>query len=168
MAHLTDLFKNKKNDFFIDADSDASEAIRMMDKQSISTLFVSENDNLVGIFTFKDYMHSAIFNKFDKNLQKVRNFMTTDVPSASSDSKVEDCIDLMRINNFSLLAITQEGKFIGFLNFEQLNESVIKERDFTINQLTNYITGEASFDGFISSSEMLKNKNLKLPIQLTK
>jgi CBS domain-containing protein len=67
--------------------------------------------------------------------------MATRVICASPDQTIEECMAVMTKKRIRHLPILEEGELVGIVSIGDLVESRIADRDFAIEQLTDYIYG---------------------------
>ncbi|MFB6248885.1 MAG: CBS domain-containing protein [Salinibacter sp.] len=72
------------------------DCIDRMVEQEIGSIVVVENDEIVGIFTERDYMRKVELEGRRSQETPVRAVMTKDVETVMPGRSLEDCVDLMQ------------------------------------------------------------------------
>jgi CBS domain-containing protein len=142
MTTVGNILTLKSRDIWsIAPDSSVFEALEMMAEKNISGLLILENDNLVGIFTERDYARKLILKgKFSKDT-KVSDLMTKNILYVEPSNTLEDCMKLMTGKRVRHLPVLENGRLIGILTIGDLVKLIISEQQTTIHQLENYISG---------------------------
>ena len=117
------------------------EAIKLMAEKCIGAVRVSEENQLSGIWSERDYARKIILENRSSNSTLVSEIMTADVFTTTSDSTVAECMSMMTDNDFRHLPVVDSDGVVGMISIGDLVRTVIKEQQFTIEQLEQYITG---------------------------
>jgi len=116
-------------------------ALGVMAQHDIGAVLVLEGDQVVGIFTERDYSRKvALVGRSSKD-SPVSAIMTADVVCARPHNTVEDCMGLMTERRVRHLPVIENGHVVGLISIGDLVKATIDEQEFTINQLKNYIAG---------------------------
>jgi len=70
-----------------------------------------------------------------------RDIMTTPVMYVRPDQTNEECMALMTEKRIRHLPVLDQDRLLGVISIGDVVKAVISEREFTIKQLENYITG---------------------------
>ena len=117
------------------------EAIKLMAEKSIGAVLVIDDNQLSGILSERDYARKIILENRSSNSTLVSEIMTADVFTTTSDSTVAECMSMMTDNDFRHLPVVDSDGVVGMISIGDLVRTVIKEQQFTIEQLEQYITG---------------------------
>lgn len=126
---------------YISPDATVFEAIKLMSDNQVGALLVMEAGKLVGIISERDYTRKIVLNNRSSRTTQVREIMTEKVVDVSADQTIEECMVLMSGNHVRHLPVTENGKPIGVLSVMDVVKNIISEKEFTIQQLENYIAG---------------------------
>ena len=118
------------------------EALQLMAQKNIGALLVMENDQIVGMFSERDYARKVILMERSSKNTPVREIMTTEVIYVRPDQTSEECMALMTENRIRHLPVVDGGKLIGLLSIGDLVKDIISEQKFIIDQLEHYISGQ--------------------------
>jgi len=118
------------------------DALKVMAEKNIGALLVTENNQLTGIFSERDYARKIALKGETSHNTAVRNVMTTDVFSVTPDQSIENCMALMTDNHIRHLPVLENNKLVGMISIGDVVKTLISQHEDTIKQLENYITGK--------------------------
>ena len=126
----------------VSPDDSVFSALELMAKHDIGALLVMSGDQLVGIFTERDYARKVILlGKSSKEI-KVREIMTEKVLYALPTQTTDEGMALMTEKRIRHLPVLDAGKrVIGMVSIGDLVKETISEQAFLIKQLEQYIAG---------------------------
>jgi CBS domain-containing protein len=117
-------------------------AIQKMASRNIGSVVVLDDDKLVGIFTERIYARNIILKGRSSPRTPVRDIMATDVVYIRPTQMVSECMAIMSEKRTRHLPVLDdEQRIVGIISIGDLLQSIIKERNFTIDQLEHYIQG---------------------------
>ncbi|MBZ0072892.1 MAG: CBS domain-containing protein [Thiohalobacteraceae bacterium] len=117
------------------------DAIAVMVEKNIGSLVVLDGNHIVGMLSERDYVRKvALKGRMSKQTQ-VREIMTVQVPYASPDQTVEECMAVLTDQRVRHLPVMENGRLIGIISIGDLIKAIIDEHKFIVNQLIHYITG---------------------------
>ncbi|MDZ7768958.1 MAG: CBS domain-containing protein [Woeseia sp.] len=142
MTLVKHLLDSKGRDVLsITPDASVLDAIKKMAEHGIGALLVMDGDALSGIVTERDYARKVILLGRYSDDTPVRDIMTADVRTVSSDNNVRHCMDLMTDKRVRHLPVVDEGKVGGVISIGDLVKAIIEEQQQEIEQLGHYIRG---------------------------
>jgi CBS domain-containing protein len=116
------------------------EALELMADKDIGAVLVFDGDELVGIFSERDYARKvALAGKSSRKMQ-VQEAMTGRVFGVRPDHSVEGCMGLMTDKHVRHLPVLENGRVIGVISIGDVVKGIITEQANTIHHLENYIT----------------------------
>jgi CBS domain-containing protein len=110
-------------------DTPVTEAVSMMTRDNIHSLMVMKDDQMIGIFTDRDYVHKIVATQRDPAQLKVGDVMTKEVTTVSPDASIKACIELMHDGKFRHLPITEAGQVIGMISMTDVMKILIDFHD---------------------------------------
>ncbi len=121
-------------------DDSVFEALKLMADKNVGALLVLDGDELVGIFSERDYARKVVLlDKSSKNTP-VREIMTSQVICVSPNHTTDDCMALMTDKRIRHLPILNDGRVAGVISIGDVVKAVISEQKMIIENLENYIT----------------------------
>jgi len=116
-------------------------AIQMMVDKSVGALLVMDGEQLVGIFSERDYARKVVLLGKTSKDTPVAEIMTDKVMYVTPANTVQECMALMTQGHFRHLPVLDdEQKVIGVVSIGDLVAETICEQQFIIDQLKHYIT----------------------------
>jgi CBS domain-containing protein len=125
----------------IGPDATVYAALQLMSDKEVGAILVVEKNEVVGIFTERDYARKLILmGKFSKDTA-VSELMTQEVLYVEPHNTVEDCMILMTNKRVRHLPVLDNGKLAGIVSLGDMVKHIISEQESRIAQLEKYITG---------------------------
>ncbi|GAB5094666.1 CBS domain-containing protein [Caballeronia sp. LP006] len=143
MATVAQVLSSKPDQTVITIAATASvyDAIRLMADRHIGAVIVTENEEIVGIVTERDYARKVVLMDRSSKQTPVRDIMTSHVRYVRPDQTTDDCMALMTEKRMRHLPVIEDGKLTGMISIGDLVKNIISEQQFTIQQLEYYIRG---------------------------
>ena len=117
------------------------DALTLMAEKNIGALLVTKDNALIGIFSERDYARKVALKGNTSHSAAVKEIMTGNVISVTPDQSIDDCMDIMTLKHIRHLPVLENGKLIGMVSIGDVVKEMVSEREQTIEQLKNYITG---------------------------
>ncbi len=129
------------NVWTISSNTSVLDALTIMAEKNIGALVVVENDDVVGIFSERDYARKVILKGKNSKDTAVKEIMTSEVISVRPDQSVQKCMALMTEKRIRHLPVLANEKLIGVISIGDVVKAIISEQQIMINQLEDYIYG---------------------------
>ncbi len=143
MKFVSEMLKGKGRDVWtVSPDSTVYDALQVMADKNVGALMVLDNDQVVGVFSERDYARKVILKGKASKDTPVSEIMSTKLVWVRPDQSIEDCMNLMTNRRIRHLAVLEEGRLVGVISIGDVVKAIISEQGFTIQQLEHYITGE--------------------------
>ncbi len=142
MSFIRDVLNAKDHKIhFISPKATVYEALEKMSEMEIGALVVMDNKKVVGIISERDYARKIILQKKTSKNTLVKEIMSSNLFSVTTETSVEDAMVLMTGKHVRHLPVFEKNKFVGIISIGDVVKSIISNKDFLIAQLSNYITG---------------------------
>ena len=117
-------------------------ALSLMAMHDVGALLVLDGDDLVGIFTERDYARKLILQGKSSKETLVSEIMSDKVAYVTLTATVDECMALMTEKHFRHLPVlSDDGEVIGIVSIGDLVKATISNQQFIISELARYIAG---------------------------
>ena len=120
-------------------DTTVFDAIKLMTEAKVGALLVMEDNKLVGIISERVYTRKVILETKSSRETPVKDIMTSEVLTVTSDQSIEDCMKIMSEHHIRHLPVVENGQPIGVLSVMDVVKNILSEKEFIIDQLEHYI-----------------------------
>jgi CBS domain-containing protein len=142
MLRIRDVLKAKGDKVWsVNRKSTVYGALEIMAEKNVGALVVMDRDELVGIFSERDYARKVVLQGKHSKDTLVEELMTPDVYSVTPGETVEECMAVMTAAHCRHMPVFEEGKLAGIVSIGDIVEATIKEHKVKIRDLEKYITG---------------------------
>lgn len=142
MGKVRDILKSKGATVFsVSPDVSVLDGLKLMASKNIGGLLITEDGLPVGIFTERDYARKLVLHGKSSHNTALRDLMTRNLITITSDHTVEECMELMTDKHIRHLPVVDNGQLVGLISIGDVVRYVIKEQRDIIDQLEHYITG---------------------------
>ena len=144
MSNIQDLLASKGSEVWsLGPSHSVYQAIEMMALKGVGALTVlSDEGQLIGIISERDYARKVILQGKSSKNTKVSEIMTREVIYIDPENRVEECMALMTAKRVRHLPVLQGGKLVGMVSVGDLVKSIIDQQSIAIDQLERYIKGD--------------------------
>ena len=117
-------------------------ALSLMAMHDVGALLVLDGDDLVGIFSERDYARKLILQGKSSKETLVSEIMSDKVAYVTLTATVDECMALMTEKHFRHLPVlSEDGEVIGIVSIGDLVKATISNQQFIISELARYIAG---------------------------
>lgn len=116
-------------------------AMELMCEKNIGGLLIVEDGKLLGIFTERDYARKLILKGKSSKDTPIRDLMTSNLITVTSDTSVDDCMRVMTGRKIRHLPVLDNNELVGLISIGDVVRFVIEEQKSIIEHLEHYITG---------------------------
>lgn len=122
-------------------DDSVIKALEVMAAHNVGALLVMEGEQLVGIFSERDYARKIILQGKSSKDTKVSEIMTAKVMCARPEQTVEAAMALMTEMRIRHLPVMDNDKVVGMISIGDVVKETMAYQAFLIAQLESYIRG---------------------------
>lgn len=143
MKTLKQLLANKNRPLAVVAPGDSVfHALTVMSKNNVGALLVLDGEQLVGLFSERDYARKIILQGKTSKETLVREIMSDKVAYVTPSSTLDECMALMTEKHFRHLPVLDEkNSVVGMISIGDLVKETISSQQFLIAELERYIAG---------------------------
>nr|MBL8410776.1 CBS domain-containing protein [Dechloromonas sp.] len=143
MRTLKQLLADKHRPLAVVTPSDTVfHALNVMAQHDVGALLVLDGEQLVGIFSERDYARKIILHGKTSKETSVREIMSDRVAYVTPDTSLDECMALMTERRFRHLPVLNEdGSVAGMISIGDLVKETISNQRFLIAELERYIAG---------------------------
>jgi CBS domain-containing protein len=116
------------------------EALQIMADRDVGAVLVMEDDELVGIFSERDYARKVVLEGKSSRKTPVREGMTSRVLYVRPDESIEGCMALMTDHRIRHLPVIENERVAGVISIGDVVKALISQQANTIHYLESYIT----------------------------
>lgn len=141
MTNVRNILQKKGNNVWTIAPSATIlDALNLMAEKNVGALLVMENDQLVGIFSERDYARRGVLQGHDTSTP-IKTVMTSGIYYVRPDQVIEECMAIMSNKHIRHLPVVENEKVIGVISIGDVVNSIIENQRDMIRGLENYIMG---------------------------
>jgi CBS domain-containing protein len=143
MKTLKQLLAGKRRPLAVVAPTDSVfHALTLMAQHDVGALLVLEGEQLVGIFSERDYARKIILHGKTSKETLVREIMSDKVAYVTPAATIDECMALMTEKHFRHLPVlTDDGTVVGMVSIGDMVKETICDQQFLIQELERYIAG---------------------------
>ena len=141
MLKVAEILKSKGNNIIsVFPDTSVYDALVIMGQKNIGALMVIKNDELVGIFSERDYARKVVLVNRTSRETLISEIMTEAVITVSPSDNIEHCMELMSGRKIRHLPVEDKGKVVGIISIGDVVTAIIESQKETISLLHDYIS----------------------------
>ena len=123
----------------ITPDTSVFDALKIMNEKNIGAVLVMEDEELVGIFSERDYARKVILAGRSSKNTEVKELMTCKVYCIDPSRTIQDVMELMNEHRFRHVPVMESEKVVGVLSSGDVMRGVVAEQKNTIESLESYL-----------------------------
>jgi CBS domain-containing protein len=140
MKRVSDILAHKGTSIIsVTPDAIVIEALKIMSDKNIGSVLVMDGGAYVGLLTERDYARKVILKGKASSDVRVKDIMSTGLPTIQPETSIDICMKLMSENNLRYLPVFDKDHVIGIISINDVIKAVIANHQDTIKQLENYI-----------------------------
>ncbi len=120
-------------------DGSVYDAVKLMSDADVGALLVLEGDQLVGIFSERDYARKVILFGKSSRETLVRAVMTEKLVCVRPTTTINECMAIMTEKRIRHLPVLDGSHVVGVISIGDAVKETIADQQMTIEQLKSYI-----------------------------
>ncbi len=113
------------------------EAIQLMNEKKIGAILVQEGDEMVGIWTERDYLRNSGDPDFNPHKAKVADFMSSPLHFADHNANLTQLEEMFLGLYVRHVPVQKDGQVIGLVSIGDVLRASLLEKDHQIKQLNS-------------------------------
>ncbi len=143
MKTIKELLGDKRHDIFsIEPGATVHDALVVMAEHNVGALMALEAGRLVGIISERDYARRVVLTGATSRDVTVREVMSVNLITVTPEQTIEECMALMLNGGVRHLPVFDRDDLIGVISIRDVVHASLDEKDFVIEQMEHYITGQ--------------------------
>lgn len=141
---VSTLLEEKSSSVFtIAVDATVDAAVAEMNRHRIGSVLVRDvSEAIVGIFTERDILVRVVSAGLDPKTTSVRDVMTAQFKSITSDTSIEDAMQLMTNKRVRHLPVLDGGELTGIVSIGDVTRWLLKVNEMEAENLRKYVFSE--------------------------
>jgi CBS domain-containing protein len=137
------ILETKGNDIWtIGPDETVFEALRLMAEKQVGALLVTQNDQLIGIISERDYARKVILQGKTSRDTLVREIMSEKVITIHPSQTVHECMELMTNKRIRHLPAMVDEKILGVVSIGDVIRVIMYEQREKIKNLESKLLNQ--------------------------
>jgi CBS domain-containing protein len=143
MATLRDIIAAKGAEVWsVERDATVLQAVHQLNERHVGALIVTDQGQIVGIFSERDFLRRIIGEDRDAATTCVGDVMTAPLICCTMTTSIEDARTIMRDRRIRHLPMTDgDGRLLGMISIGDLNAHLLHAHEQTIHEMREYISG---------------------------
>lgn len=136
--------QNSKSPISLSERASVREALIILKEYSHGIILITNQDQLMGTFSESDYVQWSLHHP-DKHILdfQLSSFQLNRIPYVNLDYTLEECFVVMSSLKTNHITVVHNERPVAILNYADILKVIVDDRQFMINELTKYITGQA-------------------------
>jgi CBS domain-containing protein len=141
MNQLADILDDKGDQVLrIEADASVFEAIERMVEANVGSLLVTEEGEIAGIVTERDYLRRVALEGRTDRETAVREIMSSPLIVATPETTIDECMALMTDRRIRHVPVVGGGGVVGIVSIGDVVKFKSKQQSYEIQYLHEYIS----------------------------
>lgn len=118
------------------------EALKKMAGQNIGALLVMKGEEVIGVFSERDYARKIILRGKSSKDSAVGDLLSDRIFYVKLTTTTTECMQIMNDHRVRHLPVLEDEKLIGVVSIGDIVKKIIQDQHLTIKQLEDYILGK--------------------------
>jgi CBS domain-containing protein len=123
----------------IDADASVLEAVKQMVAANVGSLLVTDDGEIAGVVTERDFLRSVAGDDGSDSEASVREIMSSPLIVVTPQTSVDECMALMTNRRIRHVPVVENGEVTGIVSIGDVVKFKSREQSFEIQFLHDYI-----------------------------
>ncbi len=127
--------------YSVPAEATVLEALKAMEKANTGAILVREGEEIIGIFTERDYARQGEVKGRSADKTPVKDVMTRQIVMVTPETSLQECAEMMRKFRVRHLPVIENNKVVSVVSIRGLAEALLEEQRSMISKLEDFIQG---------------------------
>jgi CBS domain-containing protein len=118
-----------------------AEAVQLMNKAKISSVIITQQDRLAGIFTERDVLRRVVGENLDPKSTPVSTVMSAGVATITPTTSIEEALEIFNTRGCRHLPVLDGDRIAGLISVGDISRWLSEVYRAEAEQLKNYISG---------------------------
>mgnify|MGYP003519712596 FL=1 len=118
------------------------DALQLMADRNVGCVLVVQGDDLMGIFTERDYARKLVLKGLASADTQLANVMTARVIVVGSRHTIQECMEIMTKGRLRHLPVVDGGQLVGLVSIGDLVNAQLEQQRIQIEHMEKYIAGD--------------------------
>ena len=133
---------NKKELLSVSPDATIYEAIQIMTNSKTGSILVKEKDDIVGIWTERDYLRDTASKGFNPYTAQMKEYMQKKLHFAKHDENIYQLMDKFLGLRIRHLPVKKNNDIIGLLSSGDVLREILKAKDEELDKMQKRLSWE--------------------------
>jgi CBS domain-containing protein len=141
MHQLAKILEEKGDQVFaIEADASVFEAIKRMVEANVGALLVTDEGEIAGIVTERDYLRQVTLKGRTDKETAIREIMSSPLIVATPQMTIDECMALMTDRRIRHVPVVEDGQVVGIVSIGDVVKFKSNQQSYEIQYLHEYIS----------------------------
>ena len=132
---------NRRKVWALKPESRVIDSLFLMAEKNISCILIMNHEDLVGIFSERDYARKVVIKGKNSNETLLKEVMTEKLITISPGTDLDECMQLMTDHRIRHLPVLENNKVIGLISIGDVVREMLVQQKVQIEELQRYISG---------------------------
>lgn len=129
------IIEKKRPMITIDASQPVINALKLMAKNKIGAILITEDNRIVGIWTERDLLYNIVDSRFNPKISRIGDFMSVPVKTTPHDTPLLKLKEMFIGLFIRHIVVDKDGEYIGLLSIGDILRAGLLEQDRQIKEL---------------------------------
>ena len=141
MHQLAKILEEKGDEVLaIEADASVFEAIKRMVEANVGALLVTDEGEIAGIVTERDYLRRVTLKGRTDKETAIREIMSSPLIVATPQMTIDECMALMTDRRIRHVPVVEDGQVVGIVSIGDVVKFKSNQQSYEIQYLHEYIS----------------------------
>ena len=141
MHQLAKILEEKGDEVFaIEADVSVFEAVKRMVEANVGALLVTDEGEIAGIVTERDYLRRVTLKGRTDKETAIREIMSSPLIVATPQMTIDECMALMTDRRIRHVPVVEDGQVVGIVSIGDVVKFKSNQQSYEIRYLHEYIS----------------------------